>query len=249
MVVELRRSGLKPEAYSYLIAMTGVVKELNSLGKTLRELKRYTRAGLVAEIGDHDRLLIEKYQSELVSCGLELAAWAIQEGKDNESIVGAVHERLLAMYICAGRGPEAEKELWEMKFAGREPETDLHDIVMAICASQREGDAVSRLMTRVEFMGSEGKKKTLSWLLRGYVKGGHFEEASKTLVTMIDSGLCPEYIDRVAVMQGMTRRIQRPRDVEAYMGLCKKLFDAGMVGPCLVYMYMDKYKMWIVKMM
>ncbi|KAJ4903248.1 hypothetical protein Rs2_17199 [Raphanus sativus] len=249
LVVELRRSGLKPEAYSYLIAMTGVVKELNSLGKTLRELKRYTRAGLVAEIGDHDRLLIEKYQSELVSCGLELAAWAIQEGKDNESIVGAVHERLLAMYICAGRGPEAEKELWEMKFAGREPETDLHDIVMAICASQREGDAVSRLMTRVEFMGSEGKKKTLSWLLRGYVKGGHFEEASETLVTMIDSGLCPEYIDRVAVMQGMTRRIQRPGDVEVYMGLCKKLFDAGLVGPCLVYMYMDKYKMWIVKMM
>ncbi|KAH0886456.1 hypothetical protein HID58_062552 [Brassica napus] len=242
-------SGLKPEAYSYLIAMTAIVKELNSLGKTLRELKRYTRAGLVAEIDDHGRLLIEKYQSELISRGLELAAWAMQEGQDNESIVGAVHERLLAMYICAGRGPEAEKQLWEMKFAGREPEADLHDIVMAICASQKEADAVSRLLRRVEFMGAERRKKTLSWLLRGYVKGGHFEEASETLVTMIDSGLCPEYIDRVAVMQGMTRKIQRPRDAEAYMGLCKKLFDAGLVGPCLVYMYMDKYKMWIVKMM
>ncbi|KAL0897319.1 hypothetical protein Bca101_081280 [Brassica carinata] len=249
LVVDLRHSGLKPEAYSYLIAMTAIVKELNSLGKTLRELKRYTRAGLVAEIDGHDRLLIEKYQSELVSRGLELAAWAIQEGQEKESIVGAVHERLLAMYICAGRGPEAEKQLWEMKFAGREPEADLHDIVMAICASQKEMDAVSRLLTRVEFMGTERKKKTLSWLLRGYVKGGHFEEASETLVRMIDSGLCPEYIDRVAVMQGMTRRIQRPRDVEAYMGLCKKLFDAGLVGPCLVYMYMEKYKMWIVKMM
>ncbi|KAF2604691.1 hypothetical protein F2Q70_00028107, partial [Brassica cretica] len=243
------RKGLKPEAYSYLIAMTAIVKELNSLGKTLRELKRYTRAGLVAEIDDHGRLLIEKYQSELISRGLELAAWAMQEGQDNESIVGAVHERLLAMYICAGRGPEAEKQLWEMKFAGREPEADLHDIVMAICASQKEADAVSRLLRRVEFMGAERRKKTLSWLLRGYVKGGHFEEASETLVTMIDSGLCPEYIDRVAVMQGMTRKIQRPRDAEAYMGLCKKLFDAGLVGPCLVYMYMDKYKMWIVKMM
>ena len=249
LVVDLRHSGLKPEAYSYLIAMTAIVKELNSLGKTLRELKRYTRAGLVAEIDDHGRLLIEKYQSELISRGLELAAWAMQEGQDNESIVGAVHERLLAMYICAGRGPEAEKQLWEMKFAGREPEADLHDIVMAICASQKEADAVSRLLTRAEFMGAERRKKTLSWLLRGYVKGGHFEEASETLVTMIDSGLCPEYIDRVAVMQGMTRKIQRPRDVEAYMGLCKKLFDAGLVGPCLVYMYMDKYKMWIVKMM
>uniref|UniRef100_A0A1J3ER86 Pentatricopeptide repeat-containing protein, chloroplastic n=1 Tax=Noccaea caerulescens TaxID=107243 RepID=A0A1J3ER86_NOCCA len=249
LVMDLRVSGLKPEAYSYLIAMTAIVKELNSLGKTLRELKRFTRAGFVTEIDDHDRLLIEKYQSELISRGVELAAWAIQEGQQNGSIVGAVHERLLAMYICAGRGPEAEKQLWKMKLAGREPEADLHDIVMAICASQREVSAVSRFLTRVEFMGDKRKKKSLSWLLRGYVKGGHFEEAAETLTTMIDSGLYPEYMDRVAVMQGMTRRIQRPRDVEAYMGLCKKMFDAGLVGPCLVYMYMDKYKLWIVKMM
>lgn len=247
--MDLRVSGLKPEAYSYLIAMTAIVKELNSLGKTLRELKRFTRAGFVTELDDHDRLLIEKYQSELISRGVELAAWAIQEGQQNGSIVGAVHERLLAMYICAGRGPEAEKQLWKMKLAGREPEADLHDIVMAICASQREVSAVSRFLTRVEFMGDKRKKKSLSWLLRGYVKGGHFEEAAETLTTMIDSGLYPEYMDRVAVMQGMTRRIQRPRDVEAYVGLCKKMFDAGLVGPCLVYMYMDKYKLWIVKMM
>ncbi|KAG7568955.1 Pentatricopeptide repeat [Arabidopsis thaliana x Arabidopsis arenosa] len=249
MVMELRLSGLKPEAYSYLIAMTAIVKELNSLGKTLRELKRFARAGFVAEIDDHDRVLIEKYQSETLSRGLQLATWAVEEGQENDSIIGVVHERLLAMYICAGRGPEAEKQLWKMKLAGREPEADLHDIVMAICASQKEVNAVSRLLTRVEFMGSQRKKKTLSWLLRGYVKGGHFEEAAETLMTMIDSGMHPEYIDRVAVMQGMTRKIQRPRDVEAYMSLCKRLFDAGLVGPCLVYMYIDKYKLWIVKMM
>ncbi|EOA26879.1 hypothetical protein CARUB_v10022972mg [Capsella rubella] len=249
LVVELRLSGLMPEAYSYLIAMTAIVKELNSLGKTLRELKRFTRAGYVTEIDDHDRVLIEKYQSETLSRGLQLATWAVEEGQQEDSIIGVVHERLLAMYICAGRGPEAEKQLWKMKLAGREPEAELHDIVMAICASQKEVNAVSRLLTRVEFMESKRKKKTLSWLLRGYVKGGHFEEAAETLITMIDSGLHPEYIDRVAVMQGMTRKIQRPRDIEAYMGLCKRLFDAGLVGPCLVYMYMDKYKLWIVKMM
>ncbi|XP_010414315.1 PREDICTED: pentatricopeptide repeat-containing protein At2g30100, chloroplastic isoform X1 [Camelina sativa] len=248
LVVELRVSGLKPEAYSYLIAMTAIVKELNSLGKTLRELKRFTRAGYVAEMDDHDRVLIEKYQSETLSRGLQLATWAVEEGQQDDSIVGVVHERLLAMYICAGRGPEAEKQLWKMKLAGREPEAELHDIVIAICASQKEVDAVSRLLTRVEFMGSKRKKKTLSWLLRGYVKGGHFEEAAETLIKMIDSGLHPEYIDRVAVMQGMTRKIQRPRDIEAYMGLCKRLFDAGLVGPCLVYLYIDKYKLWIVKM-
>ncbi|CAN8285419.1 unnamed protein product [Cochlearia groenlandica] len=249
LVVDLRLSGLNPEAYSYLIAMTAIVKELNSLGKILRDLKRFTRAGFVAEIDGHDRFLIEKYQSEIISRGLELAAWAVQEGQENDSVLGAVHERLLAMYICAGRGVEAEKQLWKMKLAGKEPEADLHDIVMAICASQKEVNAVSRLLTRAEFTGPERKKKTLSWLLRGYVKGGHFEEAAETLRTMVDSGLYPDYIDRVAVMQGMTRKIQRPRDVEAYVSLCKKLYDAGLVGPCVVYMYMDKYKLWTVKMM
>ncbi|XP_010521966.1 PREDICTED: pentatricopeptide repeat-containing protein At2g30100, chloroplastic [Tarenaya hassleriana] len=248
LVMELRLSGLKPEAYSHLIAMTAVVKELNSLAKALRHLKRFTKAGLVAEPDEHGAELIEKYQSDLISNGLKLASWAIQEGQDS-SFLGAVHERLLAMYICAGRGPEAERQLWEMKLTGREPEPDLHDIVLAICASQKEVNAVSRLLARVEFMASTRKKKTLSWLLRGYVKGGHFEEAAETLVRMIDSGLCPEYMDRAAVMQGITRKIQRRSDVEAYMSLCKRLYDAGLVGPCLVYLFMEKYKLWIVNML
>ncbi|KAG7035351.1 Pentatricopeptide repeat-containing protein, chloroplastic, partial [Cucurbita argyrosperma subsp. argyrosperma] len=39
MLLHLRHSGLNPEVYSYLIAMTVLVKEFNELAKALHELK------------------------------------------------------------------------------------------------------------------------------------------------------------------------------------------------------------------
>ncbi|KAG2389735.1 Casein kinase 1-like protein [Vigna angularis] len=45
--------------------------------------------------------------------GVRLSNWLIQDG--SPSLYGVVHERLLAMYICAGHGIEAEKQLREMK--------------------------------------------------------------------------------------------------------------------------------------
>ncbi|THG05835.1 hypothetical protein TEA_009012 [Camellia sinensis var. sinensis] len=60
-----------------------------------------------------------------------------------------VHERLLAMYICAGRGLEAERQLWGMKLVGKEADGDLYDIVLAICASQKEAGSIAQLMSRM----------------------------------------------------------------------------------------------------
>jgi len=170
-VIHLRESGLKPEVYSYLVAMTAVVKELNEFAKTLRKLKGFARSGFIAELDVENVELIEKYQSDLLADGVHLSNWVIQEG--SSSLSGVVHERLLAMYICAGRGLEAERQLWEMKLVGKEADGDLYDIVLAICASQKEASAIARLLTRIEVTSSLRKKKSLSWLLRGYVKGGH----------------------------------------------------------------------------
>ncbi|KAJ0959868.1 hypothetical protein J5N97_000396 [Dioscorea zingiberensis] len=166
-VIQLRESGLKPEVYSYLIAMTAVVKELNELGKALRKLKALTRAGLVAEFDSEDVGLIEKYQSDLLADGLQLSNWVIQEG--SSSLCGVVHERLLAM----------------------------------------ETNAIARLLTRTEVSSSLCKKKSLSWLLRGYIKGGHFDDAAETVIKMLDLGLFPEYLDRAAVLHGLRKRIQQ----------------------------------------
>lgn len=247
LVIHLKDSGLKPEVYSYLIAMTAVVKELNELGKALRKLKNYAKASLIAELDEKNVELVETYQSDLLADGARLSSWAIQEG--GSSFYGVVHERLLAMYVCAGRGLDAERQLWEMKLVGKEADGDLYDIVLAICASQKEGSAVSRLLSRMEVMNSLRKKKTLSWLLRGYVKGGHFNDAAETLTKMLDLGLYPEYLDRVAVLQGLRKRIQQSENVEAYLKLCKRLSDTRLIGPCLVYLYIKKYKLWIIKML
>uniref|UniRef100_A0A2N9J5K9 Pentacotripeptide-repeat region of PRORP domain-containing protein n=1 Tax=Fagus sylvatica TaxID=28930 RepID=A0A2N9J5K9_FAGSY len=247
LVIDLRESGLKPEVYSHLIAMTAVVKELNEFAKALRKLKGFARAGLITELDEENVRLIEKYQLDILADGVRLSNWVMQEG--SSSISGVVHERLLAMYICAGRGLEAERQLWEMKLVGKEADGDLYDIVLAICASQKEASSIARLFTRIEVASSLRKKKSLSWLLRGYVKGGHYDDAAETLIKMLDLGLNPDYLDRAAVLQGLRKGIHRSGNVETYLKLCKRLSDASLIGPALVYLYMKKYKLWVIKML
>lgn len=247
LVMEFKEKGLKPEVYSYLIAMTALVKELSEFSKVLRKAKGLMNYGFMPEFDEADAELIEGYQSELLRDGLRLSDWAIQEG--GSTLLGLVHERLLAMYTCAGRGLEAEQQLWHMKLAGKEPDRDLYDIVLAICASQKELGSVQRLLTRMEAMNVLPRKKTLSWLLRGYIKGGYFEDASETLIKMLNMGLQPEYLDRVAVMQGLRKIIQQSGEVEPYLKLCKRLADVDLIGPCLVYLYIDSNKLWIMKML
>ncbi|KAK9022381.1 hypothetical protein V6N11_002653 [Hibiscus sabdariffa] len=247
LVIDLRESGLKPEIYSYLMAMTAIVKELNEFAKALRKLKGFARSGLVAELDMENIELIENYQSDLLADGIKLSNWAIQEG--SSSINGLVHERLLAMYICAGHGLGAERQLWEMKLAGREADGDLYDIVLAICASQRETSAISRLLARLEVSSSLRRRKTLSWLLRGYIKGGHIGDAAETVVKMLDLGLYPEYLDRAAVLQELRKRIHLPGNIGTYIDLCKRLYDASLIGPCVLYLYIKKYKLWVIRML
>ncbi|KAE8729523.1 Pentatricopeptide repeat-containing protein [Hibiscus syriacus] len=247
LVIELRESGLKPEIYSYLMAMTAIVKELNEFAKALRKLKGFARSGLVAELDMENIQLIEKYQSDLLADGIKLSNWAIQEG--SPSINGLIHERLLAMYICAGHGLGAEKQLWEMKIAGKEADGDLYDIVLAICASQKETSAISRLLSRLEVSRSLRRRKTLSWLLRGYIKGGHIGDAAETVVKMLDLGLYPAYLDRAAVLQELRKRIHQPGNIRIYVDFCKRLYDASLIGPCLLYLYMKKYKLWVIRML
>ncbi|CAO2840053.1 unnamed protein product [Amaranthus hypochondriacus] len=246
LVIRLRESGLNPETYSYLVAVTAVVKELNEIAKALRKLKGFAKSGFVAELDEENIRLVEKYQSDLVEDGIQLSRWVIEEG--NSSVLSLVREKLLAMYICVGNGLEAERQLWEMKLLGKNVERYLYDIVLAICASQGQKLAVSRLLVTLESSSPSSKKKTLSWLLRGYIKAGNFEDAAETITKMLDSGLHPNHLDRIAVVQGLRRTIRQPGNMEIYLGLCKRLSDADLIGPCLIYMYIKKYRLWITKM-
>lgn len=245
MVIELRESGLRPEVYSYLIGMTAVVKELNELSKALRKLRGFENTGLVSGVAKNSEL-VKSYQSDLLNDGVRLSDWALQEG--TSSLQGIVHERLLAMYICSGRGLEAEQQLWEMKLSGKEADSDLYDMVLAICGSQNQTRSISRLLTRMELTSPLRRKKTLSWLLRGFIKGGHIEAAADIVIKMLDLGLQPGFVDRAVVLQGMRKRIQQSGSIESYINLCKRLSDAGLIGPCLLYLHISRCKLWITRM-
>jgi hypothetical protein len=179
--------------YSYLIGLTALVKEQKEFSKALRKLNLSVKDGSVAKLDIESMRSIEKYQSELLGDGVLLSNWAVQEGSSD--VLGLVHERLLSLYTCAGCGLEAERQLWELKLVGREPDTQLYDVVLAICASQGEAAAVRRLLAGVESTSAGRRKKSMSWLLRGYLKGGFCLDASETLMRMLDMGLCPDYLD------------------------------------------------------
>lgn len=247
LVIEFKESGLKPEVYSYLIGLTALVKEQKEFSKALRKLNSSVKDGSISKLDAESMCSIEKYQSELLNNGVLLSNWAVQEG--SSEVLGLVHERLLSLYTCAGCGLEAEHQLWEMKLLGREPDTQLYDVVLAICASQGEAAAVRRLLAGVESTSAGRRKKSMSWLLRGYVKGGFILDASETLMQMLDMGLFPDYLDRAAVLSALRRNIQESSSLESYMKLCKRLSETDLIGPCIVYLYVRKFKLWMVHML
>jgi len=246
-VTEFKESGLKPEVYSYLIGLTALVKEQKEFSKALRKLNSSVKDGSISKLDADSMHSIEKYQSELLSDGVLLSNWAVEEG--SSEVLGLVHERLLSLYTCAGCGLEAEHQLWEMKLLGREPDTQLYDVVLAICASQGEAAAVRRLLAGVESSSAGRRKKSMSWLLRGYVKGGFILDASETLMQMLDMGLFPDYLDRAAVLTALQRNIQESGSLESYMKLCKRLSETDLIGPCIVYLYVHKFKLWMMHML
>uniref|UniRef100_A0A1D1Y7M8 Pentatricopeptide repeat-containing protein At2g30100, chloroplastic n=1 Tax=Anthurium amnicola TaxID=1678845 RepID=A0A1D1Y7M8_9ARAE len=247
LVIDFRECGLKPEVYSYIVALTALVKEQKEFSKSLRKLRGSIKIGMVADLDPENLNLIEQYQSDLLRDGVCLSEWAMQEG--SSTISGIVHERLLALYTWAGCGSKAEEQLWEMKLSGKALDRELYDIILAICASQNEDGAVSRLLAGMEVTGAGYRKNTLLWLLRGYVKGENYVKASETLSKMLDVGMLPGYLDRAAVLQGLRRIIQEYGSVEPYVKLCKRLSDMDLVGPCLVYFYINQYNLWVMKML
>ncbi|KAK8970909.1 Pentatricopeptide repeat-containing protein [Platanthera guangdongensis] len=242
-VIEFKHIGLKPEVYSYLIALTALVKEQIEFSKSLRRLKGSLKAGKIDKLDSASTGLVNRYQSKLISYAVCLSEWAIHEGSSSISLV--VYEKLLSIYACAGFGLEAERQIWQMKLLGKEPDRELYDAVLATCASQNEVTAVHRLLAGIGDRSAEHRKKSLSWLLRGYLKGGYYLDASETLIRMLNLGLCPEYIDRVAVLQGLRKIIQASGNIEPYIKLCRYLSDGNLIGPCLAYMYIERYKLWI----
>lgn len=238
LLFELRNCGLKPKIYSYVTALVTLVMEQNQFTRAVHELKVFQNKGKVGKLEAGDLDLLDAYQRNLHEKGEQIAKWAIEENAPE--FMGVIHEELLAMYAVAVRGIEAEHHLWQMKLAGREPSTETYDMVLAVCAVEKNLLAVGRLMAGMEAVGKPPSKKTFSWLVHGYMKGKHFEEAAKTLIKMLDKGLYPEKLEITMVLKGLQKSLQKTGHPELYLSLCKRLSDAGLIEPCLIYLYIDK---------
>lgn len=238
LIFDLRNCGLKPKTDSYLTALMAVVMEQNRFSRAIHELKAFQRKGKVGELEKGEMEALDSYQRDLHKEGEQIAKWAIEENMPE--IIGQIHEVLAAMYMVAVRSAKAEHHLWQMKLAGREPTTEMYDAVLAVCAVEKNLQAVGRLMAGMEVDGKIPSKKTFSWLVRGYVKGGHFEEAAKILMGMLKKGIHPDNLETVVVVKGMQKNHLKNGYTELYLNLCKSLYTAGLSGPCLIYLYIGE---------
>ncbi|KAL7247265.1 hypothetical protein ACSBR2_002225 [Camellia fascicularis] len=66
---------------------------------------------------------------------------------------------------------------------------------------------------------------------------------------MLDCGLCPEFLDGEALLQGLRKTIRQSGHLKTYLKLCKCLSDENLTGPCLIYLHLTNYKLWIIKML
>lgn len=238
LISELKNCGLKPNIHSYLTAIVAVVMEQNRFTRAVHKLKSFQRKGKLAELEAWEMEAIDNYQRDLHKDGEQIAKWAMEE--NGAEFMGQIHAELLAMYTVALRSAEAEHHLRQMKLAGTEPASEMYDTVLAICAVEKNLPAVARLMAAMEAAGKTPSKKTFSWLVRGYVKGGHLEEAAKALMNMIEKGLHPDKLEMTVVLKGLQKNLSNSGYADLYLKICKSLSDAGLIEPCLIYLYIGE---------
>ncbi|CAM6101538.1 unnamed protein product [Calypogeia fissa] len=242
-VHHLRGCGFKLKASAYTAALVAAVVEQERLTSTQRQLRDYERKGAIKKLEYKDWEMFQTYESNLHAEAEQIAKWALEE--EIPEAVPSVHERLLAMYCIAGKALEAEKALWGMKLAGKEPPWEMYNTVLGICGFRNEKEAVFRILRRMEDGRKLPVKKSYSVLMGGFVKGGHCESAAEIMHLMLDKNVYPD----PNVMLAVLRALQKAELVGSYLKLCKSLAQAGLIEPCLLYFYIDALNLCIIRML
>jgi pentatricopeptide repeat protein len=213
------------------------------LTTTRRQLREFERKGKISRLEYKDWEMFQTYESNLHTEAEQIARWALEE--EVPEAIPSVHERLLAMYCISGKALEAEKSLWGMKLAGREPPWEMYNTVLGICGYRNEKEAVYRILRRMEEGQKHPVKRSYSVLMGGFVKGGHVESAAEIMHLMIEKKVNPD----PNVMMAVLRALQKSELVGSYLKLCKSLAQAGLIEPCLLYFYIDAFNLCIIRML
>ncbi|KAG6544240.1 hypothetical protein Mapa_014343 [Marchantia paleacea] len=241
LIRHLRCCGFKLKVSAYTSGLVAAVVEQEQLTTTQRQIRDYERRGVIFKLDHKDWEQLEMYENNLHGEAEQMAKWAVDE--EIPEALPSVHERLLAMYCIAGKALEAEKALWGMKLAGKEPPMEMYNTILGICGYRNQTEAVVRILRRMEVSGKLPVKKTYSVLMGGYIKGGHCDSAAEIMHLMLEKNIHPD----PNVMLAVLRALQKAELVGSYLKLCKRLAEAGLIEPVILYFYVDPYNLCIIR--
>lgn len=104
------------------------------------------QSGTLQELEKHETEAFTTYEDHLHREAEEIVQWAEKTGTPDK--LPGLYERLLAMYCIAGKGLEAERALWQMKFSGREPPVEMYNTVVGVCGYGNHREAAFRILRR-----------------------------------------------------------------------------------------------------
>lgn len=237
LVARFRNRTPKLPLCVYNAALLAAVSEQRQLTRTLRVLRTYQNRGMVGELEVSQMSAISAYERRLHEEAEQISGWALEQQSPMTGI--SIHENLLAMYCVAGRCLEAERVLLRMKLAGRTMTATLYNAVVGVCAFNNRRDSARRIMNDMKSDGVLPDQKTYSLLFRGFVNGGHVEEAMSSFMEMLDEGFRPDKDDVLAVM----RQIPKTSNLGLVFKLGQMLVKAPLVDPFFVYLYIDRLKL------
>jgi hypothetical protein len=111
-----------------------------------RQVRILVQNGTLQELEKQELEAFATYENLLHQEAEEIVRLAEKAGTPDK--MSSFYERLLAMYCIAGKGLEAERALWQMKFFGREPPMEMYNTVVGVCGYGNHREAAFRVLRR-----------------------------------------------------------------------------------------------------
>eukprot|EP00246_Nothoceros_aenigmaticus_P006456 TRINITY_DN19343_c0_g1_i1.p1 TRINITY_DN19343_c0_g1~~TRINITY_DN19343_c0_g1_i1.p1 ORF type:complete len:500 (-),score=91.58 TRINITY_DN19343_c0_g1_i1:325-1824(-) len=241
----LHASNIRIKSSAYAAGLLACLVEQEQLTLVRRQLNVYHQKGKIVKLDVEDIAKFNAYETSFHSDAEDIALWTLEDEASRASLAAVVYERLVAIYCVAGKGLEAERSMWQMKLAGRDPPIEVYNTIIGICGYSSQKEAGLRIINRMPISNLTASKKTYTCLIGGFVKGGHYANAADALQLMLDAGLTPDE----RVIQAVLRGLQKSQVISKYLELCKRLVNEGLIENCLLYLYLDAYNLCIIRML
>ncbi|CAI5976920.1 unnamed protein product [Closterium sp. NIES-65] len=189
----------------------------------------------------------------------------------------SVQQKMVAFWFAAQDADRAEAAMWHALELAAEAGGDMAvdaDVAASIAGLhgfQGNHTALRRLRHRMQQAGSPLDENAYTLMVAGAINGGHLDVAAASMQEMVERGMEPSGPQLSTLLRLLQRRdglgahsnnhsggsgeadIEDAEghgaSVESYLCLCATLAAAGIVEPCLVYLYIDALRLCIIRML